>query len=82
MDLTFPIRWVIPEKDLIDWGQDTALRQNINFFNSIVFLQECQEQVRMKIYVIHIYEWAKNVCLSLTIRSNVGVTSFSSIKMI
>lgn len=40
MDLTFPIRWVIPEKDLIDWGQDTALRQNINFSNSIVCLQE------------------------------------------
>lgn len=40
MDLTFPIRWVIPEKDLIDWGQDTALTQNINFSNSIVFLQE------------------------------------------
>lgn len=82
MDLTFPIRWVIPEKDLIDWGQDTTLRQNINFFNSIVFLQERQEQVRMKMYVIHIYKWAKNVCLSLTIRSNGGVTSFSSIKMI
>ena len=79
MDLTFPIRWVIPEKDLIDWSQDTALRQNINFFNSIVFLQERQEQVSMKIYVIHLYEWAQNVCLSLTIRSNVGVTSFSSI---
>lgn len=36
MDLTFPIHWVIPEKDLIDPGQDTAQGQNIIlFFNSV-----------------------------------------------
>lgn len=28
------------KKDLIDWGQDTARRQNINFLKSIVFVQE------------------------------------------
>lgn len=28
------------KKDLIDWSQDTLLRQNINFSNSTVFMQQ------------------------------------------
>lgn len=42
MDLTFPICRVSPEKKKknTDCGQDTVLRQNIHFTNSIVCLLE------------------------------------------
>lgn len=51
MDLTFPIRWVIPEKDLIDWGQNTALRQNINFSNSNVFASADASMLKQEAHI-------------------------------
>lgn len=39
--------WFQKKKNRIDWGQDTALKQNIHFYNSIVYLPEHSQKAHM-----------------------------------